>query len=253
MESDDSKWFVNYNQAIDPAECAAITLGLAMPGSGTGIWNEIASLIPSEVIFGIRAPGRENRFHEQPLSLMPDFVNACTSAIDAVFPKCRSIRLASFCLSAKTIIMIASVMEAKRPWCEVELVLVEPNLWLPETQVPWLDLTLQEIAEKLRKQSTVPESMLSDLDVLKFFAPMIAADFELSDNYDIPITTAVSADVLIINSVQSGIDSDRLRARCRSISTGEVSVRDVESPASLVSCPTVVADALIGFSCGRTA
>jgi surfactin synthase thioesterase subunit len=246
IEIDELKWFVSYNQTVPPMECEFVTLGLASPGNGTGIWNQIARLIPDESIFGIRSPGRENRSEEQPFSRMPDFVSACTDAIEAVFQKCRSIRLVSFCLSAKIVVMIAAEIEARRPSCKVELVLIEPNIWVPETQVPWLELTLQEIAVKLREQSMIPAIILSDLDVLSFFAPMIAADFALTENYEIPGIVTLSADICIINTRHSGIDDGELRTRCKSITTGEISFRDVESPTSLAYCPTVVADTLIG-------
>lgn len=245
VESSSLKWFVGYNSEMRPTECKSVTLGLASPGSGTGIWNQFARLIPDEPIFGIRAPGRENRSSERPISSMPDFVSACTGAVEDVFQECSSIRLMSFCLSAKTIISVAVMMQKTRSSCNVELVLIEPNLWTPEKRVDWLSLTLQQLGEQLSEVSTIPASILSDPDVLEFFAPMIAADFELAENYDLPEASTLSADILIINTRHSGFDGARLEARCRGVTSGEVSVREVESPTSLLHCPAMVADTVM--------
>lgn len=134
-------------------------------------------------IFAVYAPGREKRFAEPAISCLKEktrvlhneirqfldiphvFIGHSNGAIEAL----ELARLAARSGNKNLLHVIVSARRAPH---------------LPSLKPPVYKLPYHDFVADLRENSTIPEVILNDADMLDMFIPMLRADFALGVNYD---------------------------------------------------------------------
>lgn len=238
--ADARDWFAG---TTDPQNCHNVTLGIGPPGYGAATWVQIARIMPGIPTYGIRAPGRDNRILEAPLTSMADLVTQANDAIDEVFPDARHIRLVGVCASAKTAYALGCAISHRHPGRTIAIALIEPSAAESASQTPWESVAPNELVAILRKKGAAPNKIL-DNPGADCFTPMLRADLELVESYKFPLERFLDADIHILIPDDISYAIPAVRTRYETITNGKVIIDTAPLEPPIFNHPSAIASFL---------
>lgn len=176
-----SSWFVKLRTCRRPI---VRIFGFPYAGGNGYTFLDLAKTLPEGVeFFGIQAPGRLQRFDEEPLkcvvTISDILVDEITDWLD----------IPRITLAYSNGALIAFEMERKLQSSgdqnlEHMIICARKAPHLPDRRTPFCELSYRERIEVLDSFSLTPKRILYNASEMAELMPLIEADFSLSDNYE---------------------------------------------------------------------
>lgn len=150
-------------------------------GGGAGAFNSYIHYFKSDIsVCPIQLPGREEKIMDAPYTDMNDLVRDLLLEIREY--KENKIILFGHSMGAKIAYEVAKELESED--CPVKLLIVSGNTvpHIPEPN-PIHHLPDEEFERELGRFSGTPKEVLENKELLKFFLPMLKADFTMIERY----------------------------------------------------------------------
>jgi medium-chain acyl-[acyl-carrier-protein] hydrolase len=176
----ESKWFIARRSS--PATTFRLFC-FPYAGGGASIFRKWQISLPEEIeVVAVQLPGRENRFNEKPIGQLQALTQSLCEHIQLFFDK----PFAFFGHSNGALICF-----------ELARTLQRMHLPLPEFVIlsakkpPHIDIDRRNISQlsdndlikELERRSGTPRELLQNYEFMQLLAPMLRADFELSENF----------------------------------------------------------------------
>jgi len=178
----------------------AILFCFPFAGGGSAAYNSwIAKMAPDVKVCPVQLPGREEQIMEAPYT---DMGQLTEDLLDAMRPyRNQEILLFGHSMGAKIAYETAKGLEQMGK--DVKLLVVSgcaaPHI--PEPN-PIYHLPEEEFIDALRAYDGTPEQILNNRELLKFFLPMLRADFALSESYCAKYIEPVSCPILAMGGYE---------------------------------------------------
>jgi surfactin synthase thioesterase subunit len=177
-----SDWFTDFGQSHNKA---ARIFAFPYSGAGTVVYQSwVKEFAQKDIsLLGVQLPGRENRYKETLMTDLRTLINQLTDEIQPLtdkpfvffghslggliaFELCRELRRRNQSLPAH--LFISAFRTPDMP---------NPN---PELH----NLNDQQLIQKIREYGGTPESILSSVELMALFTPILKADFKLFETYE---------------------------------------------------------------------
>lgn len=165
------------------------------------MFRDWVKYIPSQIeLIAIQLPGRENRFHEEPIKKTGKAVNEISNILESYFDK-------PFAFFGHSMGALLSY-ETARSLAENNKNIPEhlfvsgrssPNTVRKKSPIHHLpeDLFFREI----QKYGGLPKEILDDAEMRSFFFPTLRADLEMCEKYTYNKTTALNIPITVYNGL----------------------------------------------------
>lgn len=192
---------------ISGADTAPVRLFLLpYAGGGAGVYRPWSEYLDDSVqAFALQPPGREDRFHEQPIADLDRLVAVLADEVVELLDR--------------PWVVFGHSMGAVLAWALVRRLeqLGEPSpahLFVSGSRPPHLlvqdretyRLPDDEFLAELRELNGTPPAVLADEELMRLMMPLLRADFAVIDTYDYTHGTALRCPVTAV----SGVDDDRV-------------------------------------------
>lgn len=194
MKITNSKWFV----LPKPTSQAKLRL-FCFPyaGGGASAFGPWSNYLPAQVeVCAVQLPGRESRLEDPPFTKLQPLVQDLIE----VFPPYLDLPFALFGHSLGAVIAFELARQLRQkydllPVCLFASARIAPQL--PNRESPVYRLSDTALVDRLRDFNGTPECILQDRQLMKWFLPLLRADFEVNETYvytpDKPLDCLISA------------------------------------------------------------
>ena len=193
-------------------------------GGSASAFSGMETNFPGDVdVFAIQAPGREQRFHEQPISSLDLYVSQVIKSISPYL----SIPFLFVGYSNGSLIAyeVARRLQCLYGVAPVHLTLAArraPNL--PPLRPAMSGMNYDDMLSELRRYSRVPEEFLQDEKIMSIFIPMLKADFALCDVTSFATTPRLKLDATIFWGKQDEDTSEEGIQAWQDLIDGELNI-----------------------------
>ena len=165
-------------------------------GAGASVYRTWANeLAPGLQLCAVQLPGRESRLGERPIDHAPELVRELVSGLSPFLD--RPYVVFGHSMGALLAFELACALRRSGLPQPAHLFVSAqraPHLALPPVAIH--ELNPREFREELRRLGGTPEAVLADEELMRFFEPVLRADFKLCETYryesveplDIPIS-----------------------------------------------------------------
>lgn len=174
MTDQPPSWFVPLRAVTDASHTL---LCLPHAGGGTAIFRGMAEHLPTSIdVLALRAPGRENRLSEAPVTSMTEMVAALREQVRQI---AGPLSILGYCSGALVgLELTRALAEDGRTLSTLAVAgCPAPSRVVREDGVH--QMADPELAEYLRPLGIIPEAVLDDPALLALFAPAIRADYQV--------------------------------------------------------------------------
>lgn len=175
-----SKWFKEFRLTEQP-RCRLFCFPYAC--GGASLFRHWPESLPMAVdVLGMQAPGRECRYLEEPVGALTEKVEILRQEIDryldvpSVFVGHSSGALIAFEL-------LRSLDHAAKQCVKAIVISAKRAPHLPRIKGRIHDLPFEELLDRLKALNSIPGELLADRELMRLFAPLIRADFSVSETY----------------------------------------------------------------------
>jgi len=206
-----SPWFVRYT----PRGAPRLRLYcFAYAGGAASVFRDWARTLPEAIdVVAVQLPGRESRFHEAPLTRVPEVVQAL---VDATARELPHVPFASFGHSLGTLLSYEWALALARAGLPTPQHMVMSGRGAPHTVRPDRSayrLPDAEFIQLLRDMQGTPEELLQDDESMRVLLPTIRADFGLAAEHTIDVPQRLPCGVTVYGGLaDTHIGAAALRA-----------------------------------------
>ncbi|AVP97142.1 putative thioesterase [Ahniella affigens] len=156
----------------------------AYAGGGASAFASLARSLPSSVeILSVQLPGREGRFHESPLTQLPEVMDGVARAVGDVLDK--PYLLFGHSLGALIAFELTRHFAAQaRPLPSALIVSGKRAPQMPSRRRPFSRLPDEEFIQEIANYKGTPASVLENRELMELVLPRLRADARLFDDYE---------------------------------------------------------------------
>jgi medium-chain acyl-[acyl-carrier-protein] hydrolase len=170
-------------------------------GAGAYIFRTWVSRLPDDVeIVGVQLPGREDRFHEDPVDDLDAVVEAVTAELTDALEPLDDWFVFGHSLGAVLAAEVARNLTDVRTWGPPAHVMVSGSRALHlvhRNRLPVHQLTDDELVEHVRSLNGTPEEILSEATIMEPLLRLLRADYSLFDQYEHTGSTPLASPVTV--------------------------------------------------------
>jgi len=216
MNLEKNKWIVfpkKHESKISPKK---VLICFAHSGGGASVYHHWEKLLSPEIeIWRVQLPGREERWDERLERSMPELI---AKICDGLTLSLRNIHIPYlfFGHSLGSLVTFETARELRRRNMKLPQQLIVSGReapQCPDPDPPIRDLPEKEFLIELRKYEGTPESFFQDPDLIKFFLPILRADFTLGETYQYRDEPPLDCPLTVYGSVADpNLTTEGLRA-----------------------------------------
>lgn len=156
---------------------------LCIPYAGGGasvFFGWLKRLDPRIALYTVQLPGRENRIVDKPYSDIYDIIPDLMDEMEQLSDK--PLVIFGHSMGAKIAYELEKALEAEGGGCEELIVSGSRAPFVPEPD-PICDLPDKEFLHELHRFAGTPAEILKNEEMMKFFMPLLRADFSMDEKY----------------------------------------------------------------------